>query len=112
MSEFTPSLPLTARLGIGYHTLDPGKPAEARRIFINNATNGVPEKHGRVWTHRLDLAYPLIGGSPPPLSVYGGPRYARFTANFKYVGGNEDFDVRARQWGWGLGLDGRSHPGC
>ena len=49
VSEFTPSLPLTARLGIGYHTLDPGKPAEARRIFINNATNGVPEKHGRVW---------------------------------------------------------------
>lgn len=34
-----------------------------------------------------------------------GPRYAFFKGNFKYVGGNEDFDVTSNQWGLGTGLE-------
>lgn len=30
---------------------------------------------------------------------------AKFTGNFKYVGGNEDFDVKSSQWGFGVGLE-------
>ena len=34
-----------------------------------------------------------------------GPRYSSFRANFKYIGGNEDFDVTSRQFGLGLGVE-------
>jgi hypothetical protein len=34
-----------------------------------------------------------------------GPRYSSFTANFKYVIGNEDFDVTSKQFGIGLGAE-------
>jgi len=30
---------------------------------------------------------------------------ARFTGNFKFVGGDEDFDVRSNHWGVGGGLE-------
>jgi len=40
------------------------------------------------------------------LYIFGGPRYEMFTGNFKYVGGNEDFDVLTDQWGVGTGLQG------
>ena len=37
--------------------------------------------------------------------IVGGPRYSRFKANFKYIGGNEDFDVKSNAWGFGVGLE-------
>lgn len=37
--------------------------------------------------------------------MYGGVRYARFTGNFRFVGGNEDFDIRNSQWGLGGGCE-------
>ena len=36
--------------------------------------------------------------------MYGGPRYSMYTANFNFVGGNENFDINTNQWGLGLGL--------
>ena len=44
ISNFAKNFPLSARFGIGYTSTDPGKPADARKIFINNATNGIPEE--------------------------------------------------------------------
>ena len=44
-------------LGIGYTTLDPGNASDARRIFINNATNGVPKKKGKAFDYRLDFMW-------------------------------------------------------
>ena len=35
----------------------------------------------------------------------------KFTGNFKYVGGNEDFDVKSSQWGWGIGLEKQYYVG-
>ena len=36
-----------------------------------------------------------------------GPRYSSYTANFKYIGGNEDFDATSKQFGVGLGTESR-----
>jgi hypothetical protein len=41
---FAEEFPFEIRFGIGYSFFNPGKSWDARRIFINNATNGVPEK--------------------------------------------------------------------
>ena len=38
-------------------------------------------------------------------NFFGGVRYSSFTANFKYVGGNEDFDVTSSHWGAAAGLE-------
>ena len=97
--------PFDLRIGIGYSMFNPGIALDARRIFINNATNGVPEKSGRAFDYRLDFLVPK--------SVFGlnnsylqfGPRYSSFKGNFKFIGGNEDFDVVSKQWGLGTGLE-------
>lgn len=107
VSEFASEFPLAMRLGLEFLAREPGNAADARRIFINNATNGVPQESGRLWGYRLDFVYSLDRAPLPNLHLFGGPRFGRFTGNFKYVGGNEDFDVTSRQWGWGLGLEGR-----
>jgi hypothetical protein len=39
--------------------------------------------------------------------VFFGPRGSSFKGNFKYVGGNEDFDVVSNQWGAGAGMEVR-----
>jgi hypothetical protein len=85
--------------------VEPGKPTEARRIFINDATNGVPEQRGRRWDMGLDLRFPLQRSESRDLYAFLGPRYVMHTSNFKYVGGNEDFDVKSKQWGFGVGLE-------
>jgi len=97
--------PMNLRLAIGYTTLEPGKSAEARRVFINDATNGTPEEKGRQMDFRFDLLYPVNILGMSRSYIYGGPRYARFVGNFKYVGGNEDFDVISKQWGVGGGVE-------
>ena len=105
VSNFATDFPLAARLAIGHSYLDPGNPAAARRIFINNATNGIPEKSGGTWNYRFDLLFPIKLKSVPNAKLLFGPRYARYKGNFKYVGGNEDFDVTSAQWGLGIGLE-------
>jgi hypothetical protein len=105
VSGFTPSFPVTARLGIGYASLDAGEPLDARSVFINDATNGVPQEKGHTWSFDLDVLFPVSALSLPRSYLYGGVRHARFTGNFKFVGGNEDFDVTSSHWGIGAGLD-------
>lgn len=34
-----------------------------------------------------------------------GPRGSAFKGNFKYIGGNEEFNVTSQQWGLGGGLE-------
>lgn len=107
ISNFARDFPLSISLGIGYTKVQAGDPAAARRIFINNATNGIPEKSGRQWDFRMDFSYPVKLFSLKRASAYAGPRHIRFTGNFKYVGGNEDFDIVSNQWGIGAGLVNR-----
>ncbi len=85
--------------------MNPGSAPDARRIFINNATNGVPEKKGTSFDFRADYMMPYKLLNFKDSYVVFGPRYSSFKANFNYVGGNENFDVTSKQWGIGLGLE-------
>ena len=100
-------LPFELRGGVGYTFLNPGNALDARRIFINNNTNGSPEKSGRSIDYRFDFLIPksVFGLKNSYLLV--GPRGSSFKGNFKYVGGNEEFDVVSQQWGLGGGLETR-----
>lgn len=99
------ALPVSFRFGIGYTNLEPGNSADARRIFINNATNGVPEEKGKAFDYRLDVLVPIGLIDNADSYLVFGPRYSSFRGNFKYVGGNEDFDVTTRQFGAGIGVE-------
>lgn len=93
--------PFSIKLGVGVSFLDPGIPLDAREIFINDATNGVPEKSGKLIDFRADFLYQLTNRT----YLYAGPRFSMFTANFNFIGGNEDFDITTNQWGAGVGVE-------
>ena len=57
VSDFAEGFPMALRIGVGYTSREPGNAADARRIFINDATNGTPEENGWMWDYRLDLMY-------------------------------------------------------
>ncbi|WP_430935514.1 hypothetical protein [Saccharicrinis sp. 156] len=105
--DLSTEFPFDIRIGLGYTWLNPGNSSKARRVFINDATNGTPEKKGRNIDLRLDLlkGMTLLGNSNSYWFV--GPRYSFFNGNFKYVGGNEDFDITTKQFGIGGGLESR-----
>ncbi len=105
LSNFTRDLPLSFRFTLGYHTGNAGDPYAARQNFINDNTNGSPEDSAHQWQFRFDLLFPVFQAGPQKIFLFGGPRLARYTANFNYVGGNENFDVTANPWGGGLGLE-------
>lgn len=106
-NNLSQSFPFELRLGIGYTWLNPGNSADARRIFINDATNGTPEKKGYNIDLRLDLMKSATIFGHTPSYWYIGPRYSFFKGNFRYVGGNEDFDVTSKQFGFGTGIESR-----
>ena len=93
--DFVQDTPFHVRFELGYTSLNPGNSPDARRIFINNATNGTPEKKGHTFDYRLDFLIPVDILNDSFLKV--GPRYSNFTGNFNYVGGNENFDFTSNQ---------------
>ncbi len=103
--DFAAELPLTARFSLGYHSTDAGDPYAARHVFINDNTNGTPEDSARYYQARFDLVFPLTRLGPQRIYLFGGPRWASYKAEFVYVGGNEDFEVRTSPWGMGLGVE-------
>ncbi len=106
LSNFARGFPFKIKIGAGYTIVsNPGNALNARKIFINNATNGRPEKSGWMWDLRMDFLYQVHWFKMTNLFLYGGPRYNLFTANFNFVNGNEDFDITSNHWGWGIGLN-------
>jgi len=103
--DFARDVPLSARFVMGVHSASAGDPYAARRVFINDNTNGTPEDKAKYWQFRFDLLFPLMTLGGQQINVCLGPRYANYTAEFVYVGGNEDFEVRSDGWGAGLGLE-------
>jgi hypothetical protein len=103
-ADFAQGFPLYLQLGMAYSRLDPGSAADARKIFINDATNGDPEKSGWRWDLRFDFLHNVDLFQLQDVWLYVGPRYSMFTGNFVFVGGNEDFDITTSQWGLGAGL--------
>ncbi len=51
--------PFHLRFGFGYTNFNPGIASDARKIFINNATNGTPEKNGQTLDYRMDFLVPI-----------------------------------------------------
>jgi hypothetical protein len=105
LHNFLTSFPFEMRFGIGYGGLNPGNALDARRIFINNNTNGTPEKKGRSFDFRLDLLVSKTIFNIENSFLVFGPRYSTFNGDFKYIGGNEDFEVKSKQWGLGIGIE-------
>ena len=103
ISNFAEDFPFSIRLGIEYTSVDPGNPNAARSIFINGATNGVPQKSGYIWDFRMDFMHKVNILSLPDAFLYIGPRYSMFTAVFDFIDGNEFFNVNSNQWGLGAG---------
>jgi hypothetical protein len=99
--NFARGVPFQARLRLARTSVEPGSAPDARRIFINNATNGTPKEKGSTWDFGLDALYPTGARS----NFFAGVRHTRFKANFKYVGGNEDFDVTSSHWGLAAGME-------
>jgi len=97
-------LPLSLELGIGHAFVDPGNADKARQVFINDATDGTPEKSGGVWDLRADAVWGLKMAGLSDVGVFGGVRYSMFSGRFKYVGGNEDFTITSDAWGVGVGV--------
>jgi len=93
------------RFSVGMNWLDPGIGLEARRVFINNNTNGTLEKSGRSFDFRVDYMMPSSLFNLKNSYLTFGPRYSSFKGTFDFVGGNEKFDVTTQQWGVGLSLD-------
>ncbi len=89
ISNLTQEMPINLRFAFGYTSLKPGIPADARRIFINDATNGVPVEKGRIYSYKFDFLIPFNLFAFEKSFLYVGPRYKRFTANFNFIGGNE-----------------------
>jgi len=104
LTGFSDAFPLQVRMSYGRSQVAAGDAADARRIFINDATNGTEQKAGRQSDYAVDFMYPMKLFSLNRTFLVFGPRYVKYTANFKYVGGNEDFGVTSRQWGVGVGL--------
>lgn len=109
ISDFAQGFPWDARFGFGYTSLDPGDALAARRIFINDGNNGTPQEGGTAWDLRLDLLRSFEFFEKSETFYFLGVRYSNFTADFKYVGGNEEFEVKSTQWGLGAGIESH-HP--
>jgi|WetSurMetagenome_2_1015567.scaffolds.fasta_scaffold19544_4 hypothetical protein len=104
--DLAEGLPLGFRFNISHSfLLDPGNPEEARHVFINENTNGVPDKSASRWTFGFDFLHRVNILSLNDAFLFAGIRYSRFTGTFDFIGGNEYFDVRADQWGLGVGIE-------
>jgi hypothetical protein len=104
LSGFAQGFPLAIELTLNHIRMEPGSPEKARKIFINDATDGTPEKFGYAWDVQLDFLHRVKMLDLRDAFVYVGVRRSMFTANFKFVGGNEFFDIQTDQWGIGAGV--------
>ena len=105
LKNFLPGSRMELRAAVGMSFPDPGNAYLARKIFINDATNGVPETSGKNYNFRIDITLPLKTKLFPNPRYYFGIRYSRFTGRFKYIGGNEDFNITSDPWGVGGGVE-------
>ncbi len=90
---------------MGYSRVNAGDEWAARRVFINNNRNGTARSNAHVWDARLDLLYPVKLLNLSRTTLFAGARRSDFDAYFEYIGGAETFDVIAKQWGLGGGVE-------
>ena len=105
ISNFAEDFPFCVNLNFGLSFLDAGNPNLARKIFINDNTNGAPEKSGKAYNFGVDFLYKSRFLGLKRNYFYAGPRYSMFTGTFDFVDGNEVFDINSDQWGLGIGME-------
>lgn len=105
ISEFSYDIPLALKFSAGYNVREAGNLWDARKVFINDNTNGDPAESAHSFDLRLDFAYPVKLFSIRKSLLYVGPRYSMHTSTFEFVGGNEFFDITTSQFGLGLELE-------
>jgi hypothetical protein len=103
--NFAQDFPFAVRLGLGYARVPAGDEWAARRVFINDNTNGTARSNAHVWDVRLDVLYPMKILNLKRTTLFAGPRHSDFDAYFEYIGGAETFDVITKQWGIGGGVE-------
>lgn len=103
--NFAGGFPFAVRFGVGHSWSEAGDALLARRVFIDNATNGTPKSSATIWDARLDFLYPLDLLSLERSKVFAGVRRTRYSGYFEYVGGNETFNIEGTQWGVGAGVE-------
>jgi hypothetical protein len=106
VTDFARGFPFGLDFSATFSSINPGDATRARRIFVNQNTNGSPEKTGSTWDLRMDFMYNLRLQSVKGLYLFAGPRVSFFAGDFKFVDGNEDFEVTTTQWGVGVGARG------
>jgi hypothetical protein len=106
ITDFARGFPFGLELSVTRASVDPGNALRARRIFVNQNTNGTPEKEGSLWDLRMDFMYNLRLQNVKGFYLYAGPRVSYFTGDFAFIDGNEDFEVTSTQWGIGVGAKG------
>ncbi len=104
-ANFAQGFPFGLRVGIGHAWIPAGDAMQARRVFIDQNTNGDPRSKGSLWDGRFDLLYPVKLFSLDRAKIFGGLRRSMFNGYFEYIGGNETFDVINSEWGVGGGLE-------
>jgi len=104
-SDSIPSKKTTGRFSLGISFPYPGNPVLARKVFINDATNGIPHGKGRSYNFGFDLIKKLRLKIYPKSKFFFGIRYSMFRAMFKYTGGNEEFTITSNNFGIGVGTD-------
>jgi hypothetical protein len=105
--DFLRGSPLRVRLGLRYASVNAGRAMDARHVFINDNTNGTPVQHAHTAGLKLDALLPVHLFGQRHLYAFGGVRRAWYTADYRFVGGNEDFEVTSNHWGLGGGLEKR-----
>ena len=101
--DFARGFPFALEFGVSYTVRDPGDPLGARRLFINDNTNGTPQESGTCWDFRMDFQHRTTVAGLNDAYLFLGVRYLHFAGTYDFVGGNETFDVTSNQWGVGLG---------
>ncbi len=84
--NFPGEFPFELRFGMGYTFLNPGNAADARRIFINNATNGEPEKKGGSFDMRLGFPKTQAGFRYRTFIYCFWPEVFHFQGSFRLCG--------------------------
>lgn len=103
--NFAGGFPFALRFGLGHTWGDAGDPLLARRVFIDNATNGTPQEYGTMWEARFDLMHGLKLFSMERNKIFAGVRWAKYSGYFEYTGANETFNAEGYAWGLGAGLE-------
>ncbi len=105
LTDFAKDFPFSIKIGYGFTRNNPGDALDARHIFINNNSNGTPEKKGTNNDFKMEFLYPTKIFKVKRSYLYGGIRYSHFIGNFNFVGGNENFDVIQNTWGIASGIE-------